>query len=115
LSDPSDGSPPTTCGDDERSTLLFSLASVISAKAEMQVRVFYTDGSPPPTAGMTEGTRRRPDTHRWDRRNQELLSSAVIPAEAGIQVLCSSDGCPPSTAGMTVARWIPADHCGDDG
>ena len=34
--------------------LPFPLASVISVEAEIQVRVFYTDGSPPPTAGMTE-------------------------------------------------------------
>jgi hypothetical protein len=34
--------------------LPFPLASVISAEAEIQVRVFHTDGSPPPTAGMTE-------------------------------------------------------------
>ena len=34
--------------------LPFPLASVISAEAEIQVRVFHTDGYPPTPAGMTE-------------------------------------------------------------
>ena len=44
----------TTRGYDERSSLPFSPASVISAEAEIQVRVFYSDKYPPTTAGMTE-------------------------------------------------------------
>jgi hypothetical protein len=56
---------------------------------------------------MTEGRRRRPDTHRRDDKNQEILSYAVIPAEAGIQALCSSDGSPPPPAGMTEKLVMP--------
>ena len=59
---------PTTCGYDgsqmdtrlptagmtSGASLPFSPASVISAEAEIQVHVFYSDGYPPTTAGMTE-------------------------------------------------------------
>jgi hypothetical protein len=52
------------------SGLPFPLASVISAEAKIQVRIFYSDGSPPPTAGMTEGTRWIPAYHCGDDRKR---------------------------------------------